>query len=396
MSNVKSFPMPAGSYRRVGMATSGLLLLLTAIPGKPAAAQGLSLNVEPAAAIWVDKPQGDRFTTGFYGAIRPNLALGSVFSLQLSYALLYTPAGKEWSEAGTAHLLGGGVRIRPLAPWQDEEDQLGGLFVDANANYVRTGPLDRFGYDVGLGYNFQLASWMALGPVLRYSQLIQPDSLMDNNPADAQFISLGLNFAFGPAAKEVEAAECPKATAAECPPQAAPPKKEKEAKAPGNTCPDKDSDGVCNAYDRCPDESGPPNTLGCPIDPCGGRPLSVLVQFDFDSAGMPIAQEGRIQTMDPVLDAVAKAIEQDPSCRVCIIGYASVEGATDYNLDLSHRRADAVQGYMTARGLASKRLPTTGMGDTCQLVPWDTRPMNRRVEFDRLEEGESCPTQCEQ
>jgi len=51
---------------------------------------------------------------------------------------------------------------------------------------------------------------------------------------------------------------------------------------------------------------------------------------------------------------------------------------------------------MTARGLASKRLPTTGMGDTCQLVPWDTRPMNRRVEFDRLEEGESCPTQCEQ
>jgi len=95
-----------------------------------------------------------------------------------------------------------------------------------------------------------------------------------------------------------------------------------------------------------------------------------------------------------VLDAVAEAIAQDPSCRVCIVGHASEEGPVEYNEDLSRRRASAVQGYLGARGLAESRMPTTGMGAHCQLVPETTRPLNRRVEFLRLQEGESCPMEC--
>ena len=136
--------------------------------------------------------------------------------------------------------------------------------------------------------------------------------------------------------------------------------------------------------------------MGCPVDPCTGAPLVVLVQFGYDSAGMPTLKQNGPQTMDPVLDAVAKAIAQDPSCHVCIMGFASEEGTAPYNQDLSLRRAEAVQGYMNDRGLANKRIPTTGYGETCQLVPEESRELNRRVEFHRLQEGESCPATCPQ
>lgn len=158
-------------------------------------------------------------------------------------------------------------------------------------------------------------------------------------------------------------------------------------------CPDGDQDGSCDADDRCPMKSGPKAAFGCPIDPCGGAPLLVLVQFKYDSSDMP-ARKGGVQTMDPVLDAVAAAIAQDPSCNVCILGHASEEGTVEYNEDLSNRRASAVQDYMTNHNLAQIRVPTTGMGERCQLVPERSRPLNRRVEFRRLQEGQSCPSDC--
>jgi outer membrane protein OmpA-like peptidoglycan-associated protein len=150
---------------------------------------------------------------------------------------------------------------------------------------------------------------------------------------------------------------------------------------------------VCDADDRCPKQIGPEAAFGCPIDPCGGSPLLVLVQFNYNSSAMPAKKAG-VQTMDPVLDAVAAAIAQDPSCRVCILGHASEEGPAEHNEDLSRSRASAVQDYLTARDLSETRIPTAGLGERCQLIPESTLVLNRRVEFRRLQGGESCPTDC--
>ena len=79
---------------------------------------------------------------------------------------------------------------------------------------------------------------------------------------------------------------------------------------------------------------------------------------------------------------------------VCIMGQASEEGPAEHNEELSRKRSLAVQGYLAARGLAVGRMPTTGLGAHCQIVPETTRTLNRRVEFRRLQEGESCPTDC--
>lgn len=377
-------PLPA--LRRGALATSAALVLAFAtLAGAPAHAQEFQLHLEPAVAVWVDSPQSDRFTPGFYFAVRPGVALGRVVALQLSYALLVTPAASGYSETGSANYLMAGVRLRPLAALQPAADQLGGLFVDFNLGYVRTDRLDRFGLDVGLGYGFQLSPGFSLGLVARYHQIVQPDDNPLQDPNDGQLMTFGLDLAFGPAHEEPVERELVCETPTTCPAVVAP---------VVTGCPDYDHDGVCDAVDRCATQVGSAATWGCPLDPCTGPPIVVRVQFQYDSSQLPAPRDDDPQTMDPVLDAVAQAIARDPTCNVCIVGYASEEGEAAYNQTLSEQRATAVQGYMTARGLAKFRTPTTGLGEGCQLVPERSLERNRRVEFRRLEAGQSCPTDC--
>lgn len=385
------------SHRAARTACSAGLAVFLApfIAPAPAAAQEFRLNVEPAAAFWLDTPQADRFTPGFYLALRPGISLGSVVGLQWSYAMLLTPAGPDFTEDGSAHTLTAGVRVRPFGALKDPTEQLSGLWFDGNLGYARTGVLDRFGFDTGLGYNFQANDWMGLGPVVRYGQIVQPNDVAGVDPNDAQYLTVGLNLAFGGARKAESTPEAaPEAPAPVCP--TVPEPSREPVACVAEACSDRDRDGVCDVNDRCPSQAGPAGTMGCPVDPCTGAPLVVLVQFAYDSAGMPTLKAKGPQTMDPVLDAVAKAIAQDPSCHVCVMGFASEEGAPAYNMDLSYRRAEAVQSYLNDRGLANTRIPTAGYGETCQLMPEESLELNRRVEFHRLQEGESCPKTCPQ
>jgi len=377
-------------HRDLTACAVGLAMCLAALfVGKPAAAQEFVLHVEPAVAFWVDEPQMSRYTPGFYFAIRPGIALGRVVALQWSYALLAVGAGKDYDEWGSAHFLTAGIRLRPFATLRPEKEQLGGLFVDFNLGYVRTEDLNRFGFDAGIGYGFQAADWFSIGPAVRYGQIVQPASIPDRDSNDAQFVTVGVDLAFGPAYEP--APECPAA------PQCVQEEEKEEAVAaaalPCLTCPDDDHDGVCNTEDDCPTAVGPAETLGCPIEPCGSKPLVVLVQFDYNSSSMPVLKAGA-QTMDPVLDAIAAAIDRDPGCRVCIMGHASEEGPAGYNQTLSSQRAEAVQGFMASHGISESRMPTVGVGERCQIIPVASHILNRRVEFRRLGAGDSCPTDC--
>lgn len=362
-----------------------LAVFLLAPTAGEATAQEFQLQLEGAGSFWVDEPQSGRFTPGGYMAIRPEIALGPVLSLQWTYAVLLAAPGDGFTESGTAQFLLAGARVRPLADLgSTKKKHLAGLFVDANLGYVATGGLDRFGFDAGLGWMFQLGSRFSAGPVLRYGQIVQRDDTPGQDPTDAKFLTLGLNLGFGSAPEDVvakvtrqEPQPCPICVTPECPPCEPP-----EADACPEPWPDFDRNWVwCDAE------------LGCPIDPCGGKPLVVLVQFPFDSADLPLPADDA-RKMDPVLDAVAEAIAQEPDCRVCIIGYASIEGDARHNQELSNERAKAVQQYLVHHGLAEERLPTVGHGDRCQMEPLSTRILNRRVMFHRLDDGESCPADC--
>ncbi len=385
---------PARHALRLGTAASLCGLVVGLGFATPAAAQEFTLHTEGMASFWLDKPQSVRFTPGGMMAIRPGVTLGRVVSMQWSYALLGAPAKKPYTEDGLAHFFSGGVRLRPFATLRPETENLGGFWVDANVGFVRTDTLNRFGLDAGLGYDFQVLPWLSLGPIVRYSQIVQPDHLTGFDPHDAQVFSAGLNLTFGPAHKvREEPPVCaPTPECVQVDKECAPTPECVQVAAVG--CPDGDGDGVCDKVDRCPTQAGSAGTFGCPVDPCTGEPIVVLVQFGYDSTSLPLPKNKDPQTMDPVLDAVAAAIAQHPTCRVCIVGHASEEGLDDYNMDLSKRRAAAVQSYMTARGVAKARIPSTGLGEQCQMVPEATYELNRRVDFTRLEEGEACPTDC--
>jgi hypothetical protein len=370
---------------RRGLVALALTLGVAAFD-KPAAAQEFRLHLEPAVALWLDTPQSDRFGPGLYFAVRPGVSIGRFVDLQISYALLYTPAASGFAEDGSAHFLTMGLRLRPFASMMAPEDNLGGLFVDFDLGYVRTEKLDRLGFDIGMGYGFQVSPGFSLGVVARYGHIVQPDDIAGQDPNDGQFLTIGLDLGFGPAYSPPETIwrDEPR----ECPPTSAAPT------CPDVACSDLDKDGICDDADRCPTIAGPVGSYGCPLNPCTGKPLIVRVQFPYDSSELPAPRDDAPQTMDPVLDAVARAVAQDPTCRVCIIGYASEEGSVPYNDALSKRRSSAVQGYMNARGLALPRIPSTGFGELCQLAPLKSLEANRRVEFRRIDEGASCPATC--
>jgi len=173
------------------------LLLGVSHASAPAAALDIRLRLEPAFGVWLDEPHTTPFASGGYFAARPALSISPLLDVQVSYAILYTPATHDHSVDNTAHFVTGGLRLRPLSGLRAPGGEYGGLFIDANAGYVRMAGADTFGMDVGLGYEFTLSPWFSIGAVVRYGHILEPDR-GDAIPHDGQLITVGLDFGFGP------------------------------------------------------------------------------------------------------------------------------------------------------------------------------------------------------
>ncbi|MEQ9569194.1 MAG: OmpA family protein [Longimicrobiales bacterium] len=122
-----------------------------------------------------------------------------------------------------------------------------------------------------------------------------------------------------------------------------------------------------------------PDPEGCGAEPppppvvCG---TDVYVNFEFDSAVI------RPESEAVVADLHARLVAENAT-RVQVVGHTSTEGAADYNLDLSRRRAQAVVDALVARGFDAGRVSADGMGETRPLISPDdnesARELNRRV-----------------
>jgi OOP family OmpA-OmpF porin len=74
-----------------------------------------------------------------------------------------------------------------------------------------------------------------------------------------------------------------------------------------------------------------------------------------------------------------------------ISGHTDSRGSSDYNRDLSQRRADAVKNYFTSRGIKPERLQSIGYGEDRPIADNRTssgRGRNRRTEFKLINPGE--------
>ena len=102
------------------------------------------------------------------------------------------------------------------------------------------------------------------------------------------------------------------------------------------------------------------------------------VYFDTDKA--VIKPESR-----PTLEQIAKLLTSQPQLNVFIVGHTDSQGAFDYNMDLSRRRAEAIVAELTKSWrIAPARLRSAGVG---MLAPVGSnasdagRALNRRVEL---------------
>ncbi len=154
-------------------------------------------------------------------------------------------------------------------------------------------------------------------------------------------------------------------------------------------CPDNDNDKdrITDKLDRCPNEreeyNGFEDDDGCP-DRHGARlgegEIVTLEPIMFEYNQAVIKRESF-----KILDAVVASLQGNPDLSLIeVAGHTDERGNDAYNLDLSIRRAAAVEQYLIDKGVAAKRLESQGYGETQPLDKRSTAPaweQNRRVEF---------------
>ncbi len=139
---------------------------------------------------------------------------------------------------------------------------------------------------------------------------------------------------------------------------------------------DADGDGVEDNADRCPETAKGVATdqTGCPLP---ARIQLPGVAFRNNSSQLlPVSTR--------TLDQAAEILLANPGLRAEVAGHTDSVGEAGYNLWLSQRRADAVRGYLVARGVAAERLSARGYGESEPLADNSNaagRARNRRVEL---------------
>ncbi len=101
------------------------------------------------------------------------------------------------------------------------------------------------------------------------------------------------------------------------------------------------------------------------------------ILFGFDKSALTSAANENLGKLVTILDKY-------PDTDIAILGHTDNKGSAKYNQKLSERRARAVSNYLISQNVASRRLTTTGFGDTQPKYSNDDesgRSQNRRVEF---------------
>ena len=134
---------------------------------------------------------------------------------------------------------------------------------------------------------------------------------------------------------------------------------------------DSDGDGVLDNADHCP---GTPR--GARVD---ARGCWTLQSVKFDTSKWDIKP-----IYHPLLDAVVRILEKNPSLTVQVQGHTDSRGTAKYNQGLSENRAKAVTQYLTKKGISKQRLNPMGLGLTNPVASNQTREgraRNRRVQL---------------
>jgi outer membrane protein OmpA-like peptidoglycan-associated protein len=127
--------------------------------------------------------------------------------------------------------------------------------------------------------------------------------------------------------------------------------------------------GACSDAPRAHVASNPP-----PVSPGAGA-VWYAVHFDNDSFAIPPASQASV-------NEAALFLKQHPNSVATIIGKTDSVGTADYNMHLSHQRADAVRDALVYGGkIPADHVETRWTGETRQDHPTagDTASAGNRV-----------------
>lgn len=105
--------------------------------------------------------------------------------------------------------------------------------------------------------------------------------------------------------------------------------------------------------------------------------FSSNVLFGFDKSSLSSSAKAN-------LDKLVKVLNYYPDTDILIQGHTDNKGSDDYNETLSVKRANAVSNYLSAQGIANRRVNINGLGESQPKYDnnsADGREQNRRVEF---------------
>jgi outer membrane protein OmpA-like peptidoglycan-associated protein len=347
----------------------GLLLL-----GAPltATAGDLSGKVEPGVAFPLTQQQSQRFDLGGGGAAKLLFGLGPYLDVSAGVLVFALPVATNSLSAGTGTAWGYGPGLRLKRPHDAETFYGVSPWIDADALYVRTGALNRFGFAAGAGLSVPLGAerkfW--LGPYIRYEQVVGTAGV-NFDSRDAKVLLVGLSLELGSSPMHPAAATATPALAPAAAPEAVVVKDR-----------DRDNDGTPDKDDLCPDVAGPVSNQGCPVyEKVVVKPdkleLKEKIQFAINSPRIDPESH-------PALDEAVKALQDNRGFRVELEGHASSEGGDERNQELSEQRAQAVLDYLVSHGVDKSRVTSKGFSSSRPTESNTTasgREANRRVEF---------------
>ena len=87
--------------------------------------------------------------------------------------------------------------------------------------------------------------------------------------------------------------------------------------------------------------------------------LSLLIQFDFDSAKVKPESQQALSNLAQALQSRELA-----QSKFAVEGHTDSAGRADYNMKLSQQRADAVRTYLASNGVLDARLNAVGKGSS--------------------------------
>jgi outer membrane protein OmpA-like peptidoglycan-associated protein len=109
--------------------------------------------------------------------------------------------------------------------------------------------------------------------------------------------------------------------------------------------------------------------------------LSLLIQFDFDSARVKAESQASLANL-----ATALLSKELLGAKFAIEGHTDAKGRQDYNQRLSQLRADAVREFLVSKGVEGVRLASSGKGSSDPTNVADPQAAeNRRVKIVNLQ-----------